>query len=247
MVERSSKVSAILTEKGKVRGVATQDGRFYQSRNVVVASDVRTALEHWLDMPDLTPDRYSRKIAMMEATGSYYVAYYSVCAEAVEGLWPNIEIRNNNKAISGLWLPDAYYILIPSLVDSTAAPPGSHCLCLSVPCPVGYYTLGKEGRRHCRTFLESSVEKHFPQLKGEMTFLFELAPEHLASISGNPAGSAYGWAHTPEQSGIKRLNLKTPIPGLYLAGHWTMPGGGIAGVVTSGKLCAQTILTQNSQ
>ncbi len=247
MVEHNSRVSTILTERGKVRGVVTQDGRFYPSHNVVVASAVQTALGHWLDTPDLIPDRYSRKVAAMEATGSYYVAYYSVGAEVVEGLWPNIEIRNNNKSISGLWSPEAYYILIPSLIDSTAAPPGFHCLCLSVPCPAGYDILGVEGRRCCRTFLEREVEKRFPQLKGKMTFLFELAPEQLASISGNPGGSAYGWAQTPEQSGIKRLNLKTPIPGLYLAGHWTMPGGGIAGVVTSGQLCAQAILAEGTQ
>jgi prolycopene isomerase len=104
-----------------------------------------------------------------------------------------------------------------------------------------------EGRRFCRTFLEREVEKRFPQLKGKMTFLFELAPEQLASISGNPGGSAYGWAQTPEQSGIKRLNLKTPVPGLYLSGHWTMPGGGIVGVVTSGQLCAQTILDEGTR
>ena len=61
-------------------------------------------------------------------------------------------------------------------------------------------------------------------------------------MTGNPDGSAYGWAQTPEQSGIYRLNIRTPIEGLYLTGHWTMPGGGIAGVMTSGQLCAETII-----
>jgi prolycopene isomerase len=87
----------------------------------------------------------------------------------------------------------------------------------------------------------------FPQFKGELVYLFELGPVHLGILSGNPMGSAYGWAHIPSQSGIKRLNIKTPVPGLYLAGHWTMPGGGIPGVITSGQICAQTILNDSAQ
>jgi prolycopene isomerase len=90
--------------------------------------------------------------------------------------------------------------------------------------------------------LEQAVEKRFPQLRNRLTFLFDLGPDQLEKTTGNPGGSAYGWAQTPQQAGIKRLNLKTPVPGLYLAGQWTMPGGGIAGVVTSGRLCAQAIL-----
>jgi prolycopene isomerase len=209
----------------------------------VIASAVQPALENLLDKPELLTDRYRRKITQMHATGSYYIAYYSVCADAVQGLWPNTEIHTDcsTTRISEKWSSDVYYILIPSLVDTTAAPPGCHCLCLSVPCLPGC-ALGAEGRRECRKFLEQAVAERFPTLKGKMTFLFELAPEHLASISGNPGGSAYGWEKIPEQSGVKRLNIKTPIPGLYLAGHWTMPGGGIAGVVTSGRLCAQAII-----
>ena len=134
-----------------------------------------------------------------------------------------------------------WYMMIPSLVDPTAAPAGSHCLCLSVPCRSGS-RLGTAGRLKCRRFLEQAATDRFLQLKGEMTFLFDLAPEHFELLSGNPSGSAYGWAQTPEQSGIRRLNIKTPIQGLYLAGHWTMPGGGIAGVITSGRICADTIL-----
>jgi prolycopene isomerase len=90
--------------------------------------------------------------------------------------------------------------------------------------------------------VEQAAEAYFPRLRGKLTFLFDLGPEQFEAITGNPKGSAYGWEQTPEQSGIRRLNIKTPVPGLYLAGHWTMPGGGIAGVVTSGRLCARAIL-----
>jgi len=34
----------------------------------------------------------------------------------------------------------------------------------------------------------------------------------------------------------------TPIQNLYLTGHWTSPGGGIAGVVASGELTAEAVM-----
>ena len=246
IIRRQSRAVRIITEQGKVSGVATKDGLVYESDCVVMASSVRPALERMLDNPALLSDRFIKRLGAMQTSGSYYIAYYSVPAGAVEGLFPNIEVVDINMAsqlplVDPSWSPDAYYMLIPSLVDPSAAPAGRHCLCLSIPCPAGYI-MGREGRRKCRRFLEQAALERFPQLKDRMTHLFELTPEHLETISNNTGGAAYGWLQTPEQSGIRRLNMKTPVPGLYLAGHWTMPGGGIAGVVTSGKLCAQTIL-----
>jgi len=245
-IKPGTRVTSIVTRDGKVRGVGTKDGLFYSGRYVVAASAARPVFEDLLDRPDLLSARYRGKLSKMEATGSYYIAYYSLPSEAAEGLWPNIEVRiiRRKRLVSG-WSPRACYILIPSMVDPSAAPSGYHSFCLSLPCPYGY-TLGVKGRHECRSFLEREVEGRFPQLKGKLGFLFDLGPEQLATISGNPFGSAYGWAQTPGQSGIKRLNIKTPVPGLYLAGHWTMPGGGIAGAITSGRLCAGAILKEHS-
>jgi len=241
IVVRQARAEKIQTAQGAVCGVRTKNGMVYESDCIVMASAVRPALRNMLDRPDLLFDRFTRRLEAMQTSGSYYIAYYSVPSEAVQGLYPNIEVTHNQGVSRLPWSPETYYMLIPSLVDPSAAPTGRHCLCLSVPCPVGTM-MGRKGRRSCRSFLEQAVMDRFPQLKGKLSHLFELAPEHLETISGNPGGAAYGWLQTPEQSGIRRLNMKTPIPGLYLSGHWTMPGGGIAGVITSGQLCAKTIL-----
>ena len=246
LILRQTRAVHIQTAQGAVCGVRTKNGMAYESDCIVMASAVRPALNNMLDRPELLSDRFTHRLKTMETSGSYYIAYYSVPAETVQGLYPNIEVLHDEGISHMPWSPDAYYMLIPSLVDPTAAPTGRHCLCLSVPCPAGY-TMGRKGRRSCRGFLEQTAMDRFPQLKGKLSHLFELAPEHLETISGNPGGAAYGWVQTPGQSGIRRLNMKTPVPGLYLAGHWTMPGGGIAGVVTSGQLCAKTVLQHFSR
>jgi prolycopene isomerase len=50
----------------------------------------------------------------------------------------------------------------------------------------------------------------------------------------------YGWEPSPQQ--MRRLDNETPIRGLYLAGHWTQPGGGVYAVVLSGVQTAARIL-----
>jgi prolycopene isomerase len=58
----------------------------------------------------------------------------------------------------------------------------------------------------------------------------------------NEGGALYGFDVSPAQVGPGRPDHATPLSGLYLAGHWTRPGGGIAGVVTSGVQAARKIL-----
>jgi prolycopene isomerase len=58
----------------------------------------------------------------------------------------------------------------------------------------------------------------------------------------NSDGAIYGWALAPDQVGPGRPANETPLPGLWLAGHWAQPGGGIYGVVTSGLTAARGIL-----
>jgi len=234
-------VSAIYTEGKQVTGVSTSSGAKISCRQLVVACDARRAILNWLDDPDLLPKAFLRKLAHMEPSGSYYVSYYRVPVDTVAGMYPNIEVRNDMTDRATTNGAPVYYVLIPSMVDRNSAPSGYHSLCLSIPLPPGK-TLDAAARKTIRQNLEKAVVLKFPALAGQLRWLFELSPGQLAAMTGNPGGSAYGWALTPEQAGIYRLNVRTPVDGLYLAGHWTMPGGGIAGVMISGRLCGQAII-----
>ena len=60
-------------------------------------------------------------------------------------------------------------------------------------------------------------------------------------------GAAYGWDVTPNQVGPTRIQNQAPLKGLYFAGHWTSPGGGVYGVSVSGVQAAQKILGVKKQ
>lgn len=245
-VKGMAPVRTILSDDRGVRGVETRDGRVFLARRIVIAADARKALGRWLDNPELLPAGFLKRLRRMEPSGSYYISYYRVPERAVQGMYPNSEIHGADlQAHNRLHPADthAYYILIPSLVDRSSAPPGFHSLCLSLPLSPSR-TAGRD-KRKLRQDLENAVIMRFPDLKGRLIHLFDLWPEQLGSMTGNTNGAAYGWAQTPGQSGIYRLRMKTPVPGLYLAGHWTMPGGGISGVMTSGRLCAGMILEED--
>jgi all-trans-retinol 13,14-reductase len=233
-VQCHAKVETVLTEAGRVAGVACKESRSLADR-VVLAAKGGEFLTSRLDRPELLPASYRRRLTRLETSGSYHIRCYRVPEAATEGLYPNVEVKLGRD-----W-PEAFYMLIPSLVDKSLSPPGYHSLWLSIPVPPGTdlteAVAATVGRR-----IEAEACRHFPALAGRLEPLFELSPRHLQAMTGNPGGAAYGWALTPSQAGLARLGVKTPIPGLFLTGHWTMPGGGIAAVVASGELCAARVL-----
>jgi len=57
-------------------------------------------------------------------------------------------------------------------------------------------------------------------------------------------GAPYGWTFSPSQIGVNRFQPRTPIKNVLLAGHWTTPGAGVAGVAMSGANTAQIALNE---
>jgi prolycopene isomerase len=83
--------------------------------------------------------------------------------------------------------------------------------------------------------------KKIPGLKEHVLFIDAGSPATMEQYTSHK-GSAYGWDVTPAQTGADRLANKSPINGLYFAGHWSMPGEGIYGVCYSRMQTAQQIL-----
>ncbi|MDH7500815.1 MAG: FAD-dependent oxidoreductase, partial [candidate division NC10 bacterium] len=86
------------------------------------------------------------------------------------------------------------------------------------------------------------AEKIIPGLSQHIRVREISTPLTLERYTGNFEGAAYGWEQSPDQAGPRRLSPRTPIENLYLTGHWTYPGGGVASVAVSGRMVAQEIL-----
>ena len=87
-----------------------------------------------------------------------------------------------------------------------------------------------------------AADSRFPGLADSVRFAEGGTPRTLERYTRNSDGAMYGWALSPDQIGPGRPGNETPLPGLWLAGHWAQPGGGVYGVVTSGVNAARGIL-----
>ena len=58
----------------------------------------------------------------------------------------------------------------------------------------------------------------------------------------NTEGAIYGFEQTVNNASFERIDNRTPIKGLYLAGAWSNPGGGFSGVLLSGQFACEEVI-----
>ncbi|MGR8930281.1 MAG: phytoene desaturase family protein [Gammaproteobacteria bacterium] len=136
---------------------------------------------------------------------------------------------------------------LPSMTDPSLAPDGQHIMLLTTLCP---FEIGQSWRQAKMVFqrnLLENAERHFPGLNDHLLFVESGSPRTLERYTLNQQGAAYGYAPTPEQIGPGRPDVRGALPGLFHTGHWTRPGGGVAGVSISAQLAAQAILNIGRQ
>ncbi len=61
--------------------------------------------------------------------------------------------------------------------------------------------------------------------------------------TSNPRGAIYGWDQTLDDSGPSRFPQRTPVKNLFLAGAWTVPGGGYGACLPSGLLAFAEVMS----
>jgi len=138
-------------------------------------------------------------------------------------------------------------IVIPSLTDPSVAPPGKH----TMSCFVQYapYHL-KEGnwdeqREAFGDTVVDTIAEYAPNLKEIILHRQVITPLDLERVFGLTEGNIFQGELSLEQLFFLRpvpawSRYRTPIPGLYLSGSSTHPGGGIMGA--PGRLAALKIL-----
>ena len=243
-------VQKILMEGKTAIGVRLKEGREMTGKVIVSNIDAYTTFSDFLE-GNFIPDAFRSKLKRMRPSLSYFILYLGI-----EGELDGLAVSNHEvffddllqKEYQSLYenrIPEKgpFYLLAPSKVNPSHAPRGQSTLCLSLKAP---YHLSmnwdQEMKEQLSKQLISQASPFIPDLEKRILVKVMATPKTIEQWTGNRWGAAYGWAQTPSQSGIYRLQRTTPIPNLYLTGHWTSPGGGIAGVVASGELTAKAVL-----
>lgn len=248
-------VTQILMEGNKPIGVKLKDGQEVPGKVIISNIDAHST---FLDLigEDRLPSGFRSKLKGMKPSLSYFILYLGIEGELSELTVSNNEVffeetlHQEYQFIYENRLTEKapFYLLGPSMVNPSHAPEGKSTLCLSLKVP---FHLSREWdwtvKDQLSQYLIDQASAFFPNLKRRIILKIETTPKTIEQWTHNRWGAAYGWAQIPRQSGIYRLSRITPIPNLYLTGHWTSPGGGIAGVVASGQLTAEMVWNRFSK
>jgi phytoene desaturase len=134
----------------------------------------------------------------------------------------------------------------PSLADPGLAPEGKHTAVITTLVP---YDIGRNWKEEKPRFEEALIrlaERAVPGLKDSLEYVESGSPTTMEHYTNNSRGAIYGWEQNLEQT-FNRPQMNTPIKGLYLAGHWTHPGGGVVSVILSGYKLSQKIATETKR
>jgi prolycopene isomerase len=243
----NSPAEKILVEDGHVIGIKLSGGGTVRSSVVISNADATRTFQDLVG-PDNVPPPFLRRIRRLEPSLSAVVVYAATNLDlsqidaAHEAFiyrhWSHDatmdDIENGNPG--GMW------VNVPTLVDPSLAPKGEHLLIFT---SLAKYDTGKpweETREQYTQSMLDALNGLYPGVCDHLTYLETATPQSFERYSGNRDGALYGWANTPGQAAAQRPNNVTPVPGLYLAGHWTQPGTGSLRSTWSGFLTAQIIL-----
>ena len=236
-------VTKILVKKRKVFGVELASGKIIRARYIVSNTTLEQTFNRLVGKENL-PRKHINKIENQEVSLSGLILHIvtDLDLKSLELGFTNAilppDLEKEFEALNNNQMPDesSLIITVPSLVDSTLAPEGKHILSIVVPAPYHYDWENKK-EKVVKEIIKQ-VEKAIPNLSSHIIYQDISTPLTLEKSKG----AMYGLQVTPEQFGIKRISQRTPIKGLYLAGHYTRPAHGIVGVAMSGQFAAQAIL-----
>ncbi len=239
-------VEKILVQDKRVAGVVVA-GEVIDAASVVSNADVRKTV---LDLVGERhfPRHYVQKLRKMRPSLSVFVVYIATDLDMArfdlghENFCYQDFDHDRNYQQTGQGKVNWLSITIPTLLDAGLAGDGRHLLLLTTLMPYQTATGWKSQKQQVIDQMLDLAEQTVPGLKQHLCFVEGGSPETLARYTGNDQGAAYGWDVAPDQIGPMRLQNRSPLAGLYFAGHWTTPGGGVYGVSVSGVKAAQQVL-----
>jgi phytoene dehydrogenase-like protein len=136
-------------------------------------------------------------------------------------------------------------MLIPSLVDDSLAPPGQHVA--SLFCQHVDPDLPEDREADAVEAVLDAIEAHAPGFRALVLHKQVHSPRALEAKFGLWRGDIFHGRMSLDQLWAARPALgagsyRTPLPGLWLCGAGTHPGGGVTGA--PGHNCAHAILRE---
>ncbi|MBT9164721.1 MAG: Phytoene desaturase (lycopene-forming) [candidate division WS2 bacterium] len=242
------RVNKITIDKGMVTGIELSDGSVISTSCVVSNIDAHQTFFSLIGEKNLQ-DNYLEKLRLFRSSTSAFVvnlgldldidnlplSHMTLLLPAADPDELTFEVqRMINGNVSGFCIAH-----IPTLSDPSLAPEGKHVINLIT---LPSYDCNRNWTDEGNIISEKMIcelERLIPKVSANIVHKSFLTPLTLEKYALNYKGACYGWSHTPAQFGMKRLQPKTPFKGLFLTGHWTVPGGGVTASMISGFMTSK--------
>jgi all-trans-retinol 13,14-reductase len=262
-----AEVAEVLADGNRVTGVKMIDGRTFKAPIVISnAGFINTMTKlipqpHRLTMPDI-------KAMGLEPSVGHVCLYIGLKKTAEElglpktNLWVYPGYDYDAQLESYLKDPNAplplTYISFPSAKDPDFLRrfPGKSTIEIITVAPWEWYAEWEQGRWKKRGIdyeaekeamsqrLLAELYRQMPSTQGQVDYHELSTPLSTRHFSNYGFGELYGLSHTPARFMQRKLGVRTPVKGFYMAGQDAVSCG-VAGGMFGGVLCASAILMRN--
>ncbi|HSO46748.1 MAG TPA: NAD(P)/FAD-dependent oxidoreductase, partial [Rhizobiaceae bacterium] len=248
-----AEVGKVIVERGRATGVALANGDELRARTIVSNADVKRTFLKLVDRADLTETFVSQvsNFKMRGSSGKLNIALDSLpefpampadCPSIRGDLHFTDSVERMERAYddwkAGRWSTDPFVdMMIPTTLDPTMAPPGKHF----VSCFVQYCPPKVEGRDwtpadrdgFAKTVVDQ-ISEYSPGFRERILHMEVRTPREIEEEVGLTEGNIFQGELTFDQLLFNRpipayAQYRSPVPGLYMCGSSTHPGGGVMG------------------
>lgn len=251
VIKTHSPVRRILVHDDRAAGVVLESGESFAAANVISNADPKTTFLRLLG-PEYLDTGFVRRIAHLRARGLAAKLHLALDRRPDFGgadlrgrmlIAPSLEYIEqafNHSKYGEYSAAPMLEVTIPSVVDSSLAPPGKHVLSAIVQ-----YVPHKAAADGFANRVIDLLDQHAPGLRDSVQAAELLTPTDIEREFRITGGH---WHHAElalDQFLMVRpvpgaAQYRTPLEGLYLCGAGSHPGGGVMGI--AGRNAARQVL-----
>jgi phytoene dehydrogenase-like protein len=260
-VRTNARVSQVKVESGRATGLVLEGGEELSAQCVIAAGDVRRALLNLVDPLDLGLTLRPR-IEAFRSQGTVARVHFALdglppapsggdlgnflqIGESLDELERAFDDAKYGRVSATPWLE----LVFPSIHDPSMAPAGKHVATTWVQHAPRTLRDGswEQEREALGDRVQARIEDHLPGFGARVVAREVVTPVELEAEFGLSGGHVFGGEMAMDQLFTNRPvpacgRYSTPIPGLYLCGSGTHPGGHVGGA--SGRNAATRILRE---